>query len=198
MIYSLLIKQGNYSAGLFTIKKPTQKIELSLPLQQAGPSINEIDPPAGEVNYGLPVRLKIPSISSNSSIEYVGITAQKEMAVPKNIENAAWYELGPRPGETGSAVIAGHYGWKNGEVSVFDNLKSVAVGDLIYIEDDKGVTLTFIVHEIRTYEWKEDTTNVFTSYDGKSHLNLITCNGVWNKAEKSYSKRLVIFTDKIN
>ena len=48
------------------------------------------------------------------------------MGTPKNPENAAWYELGPRPGEEGSAVIDGHYGtWKNGKTSAFDRLREL-------------------------------------------------------------------------
>jgi len=34
------------------------------------------------------------------------------------------------------------------------------------------------------------------SSDAKAHLNLITCEGVWDKVSKSYSKRLVVFTDR--
>lgn len=53
-----------------------------------------------------------------------------------------------------------------------------------------------MVRELRTYGPKDDVTNVFNSSDGQAHLNLITCEGIWDKASKSYSKRLVIFTDK--
>jgi len=33
------------------------------------------------------------------------------------------------------------------------------------------------------------------SNDGKAHLNLITCAGVWDEVEKSHSSRLVVFAD---
>jgi hypothetical protein len=42
-----------------------------------------------------------------------------------------------------------------------------------------------------------DATAVFISNDGSSHLNLITCDGVWDKQAKQYSKRLVVFADRI-
>jgi len=32
------------------------------------------------------------------------------MDLPKERANVAWFNLGPRPGENDSAVIAGHYG----------------------------------------------------------------------------------------
>jgi len=147
-------------------------------------------------NTNLPTRLIIPAIKVNASVEYLGVTAGGEMDVPKGPDDVAWFDLGPRPGEVGSAVIAGHEGWKNNIPAVFDNLFKLKIGDKISVIDDTGTTTIFIVTEVGTYDQSGDATNVFSSNDGKAHLNLITCEGTWNAAEKSYSNRLVIFTDK--
>jgi sortase (surface protein transpeptidase) len=37
------------------------------------------------------------------------------VGVPVDQRNVAWFNLGPLPGENGSAVISGHYGLKNKE-----------------------------------------------------------------------------------
>ena len=153
-------------------------------------------PSPKQASFGLPVRLKIPSIRVDASVEYVGLTPDGAMDVPKEPANTAWFNLGPRPGENGSSVIAGHYGWKNGKASVFDNLYKLNKGDKLYIEDDKGVIVSFVVRESRRYDPNEDASDVFGLQDGKPHLNLITCEGAWDKVSKTYSKRLVIFTDK--
>lgn len=145
---------------------------------------------------GLPVRLKIPSINIDAAIEQVGIKVNGEMDVPKSPDNVAWFSLGPPPGNIGSAVLAGHFGvLENGGGSVFDNLKKLNKGDQLYIEDDKGATITFVVRENRSYDADADASSVFTSSDGKSHLNLVTCQG-WDKVSESYTKRFVVFTDK--
>ena len=95
---------------------------------------------------GLPTRLKIPKINVESAMEYVGLAPDGAMDIPKSKDDVAWFELGPRPGETGSAVIAGHYGrWENGGGSVFDNLHKLRPGDKLYVEDDKGAIITFVV-----------------------------------------------------
>ncbi len=146
---------------------------------------------------GLPIRIKIPKIGVDAALEYVGVTAQGAMAVPKGPDNAAWFDLGPRPGDNGSAVIAGHEGWKNNIQAVFDNLHTLQKGDQIYVTDEKGAVATFVVREVRTYDQNANAGGVFNSTDGKAHLNLITCEGVWNKIQKSYSDRLVVFTDEI-
>lgn len=150
-----------------------------------------------QTNSGLPIRFKIPSINVDAHIEYVGLTSDGSMDVPKGPIDVAWFDLGPRPGDTGSAVIAGHYGpWKSGAKSVFDDINKLKQGDKIYVEDGNGVTTTFAVRESRAYDPKANASDVFGSNDGKAHLNLITCEGVWSGAKKTYSNRLVIFADK--
>jgi LPXTG-site transpeptidase (sortase) family protein len=111
--------------------------------------------------------------------------------------NTAWFNQSPRPGESGNAIITGHYGyWKNGKSTVFNNLNKLRKGDKIYVVDEKGVVVNFVVREIRNYNPDAVASDVFFSNDNKSHLNLITCEGVWNKVSKSYSQRLVVFADK--
>lgn len=155
-------------------------------------------PPIGEerTNPGSPVRLTIPHLNIDAVVESVGLASDGAMGVPKDPATVAWFELGSRPGEEGSAVIAGHYGWKDGIPAVFDTLSALQKGDKIYIEDEMGTTTVFVVSELRIYGAYEDASDVFSSNDGKAHLNLVTCKGSWNKNSKSYAKRLVVFTDK--
>ena len=146
-----------------------------------------------KVSPKLPVRLIIPVINVNAAIEYVGVTPKGAMEVPGNSVDVGWFKLGPRPGEKGSAVIAGHLDGENGEAGVFINLYKLKAGDKLYTEDNKGISVAFVVRESRTYNpgYAEE---VFSS-SGSAHLNLITCDGVWDGVKKSYSKRLVIFAD---
>jgi LPXTG-site transpeptidase (sortase) family protein len=149
------------------------------------------------VVIGLPLRLVIPKIKVNSAIEYVGLTSKGAVGVPKGPSKTAWYNKSARPGNIGSAVLTGHYGpWIDGRKSVFDNLYKLSKGDKIYIKDDKGVTITFIVRELKSYDKNARVTEAFFLNDSKSHLNLITCGGIWNKLSRQYSKRLVVFADK--
>lgn len=148
-------------------------------------------------NLGLPIRLKIPKIKVNAMIEHVNLAPDGSMSTPKDPFNVAWYKTGPRPGDNGSAVIAGHYGyWENGTPTVFNNLNKLSPGDKLYIENNDGSTAIFVVRENLKYESKADASNVFASNDQGAHLNLITCDGIWDKISQSYPKRLVIFADK--
>lgn len=151
----------------------------------------------GGIPQGLPVRLIIPLIGVDSAIEDALITPDGRMDVPAGSINVAWFSLGPSPGQIGSAVIGGHFGIRNGIPFVFYDLDKLRIGDKIHIVDDRGDTLAFVVRSIRLFDRNADATAVFTSNDGLAHLNLITCEGVWNRVNDNYPERRVVFTDAI-
>lgn len=142
---------------------------------------------------GLPVNLVIPAINVNADIQHVGVDIKGDMAVPSTSFDVGWFKLGSRPGEKGSAVISGHIDGNAGEAGVFNNLHKIEMGDTLIIYDDKGAMTTFVVREKRIYNpgYAEE---VFSSND-TAHLNLVTCDGVWDSNKKSYTKRLVVFAD---
>lgn len=147
------------------------------------------------VPIGIPVRLKIPKLNIDTSIKSLGLTPDWAMASTKGPNDVAWFKLGKRPGENGSAVIAGHYGiFKNWAISVFNKLHTLRKGDKIYVKDTKWTTISFIVRESKMYDKNANVPEVFSSNDGKAHLNLITC--VFDPVSKTYPKRLIVFTDR--
>ncbi len=101
-----------------------------------------------------------------------------------------------RPGENGSAVISGHYGWKDNVKAAFDDLHKLTAGDLVYVQDESGAVSVFKVRGSHVYGAHENAHAVFVASD-TSHVNLITCTGDWNASVQSYSGRLVVFTDKV-
>lgn len=153
-------------------------------------------PEVAERVHGFPIRLTIPAIDVYADIQHLGVTAAGEMEVPNNSADVGWFKFGPRPGEIGSSVIAGHFNGENGEIGVFADLSKLKEGDRLYIEDSNGVSTVFVVRESRKYDpgYAEGVFN----QSGGTHLNLITCDGVWDENEKSYSKRLVVFADIAN
>jgi LPXTG-site transpeptidase (sortase) family protein len=161
-----------------------------------GKSIAKIEQPITP-EQGAPLRLSVPGINVDAAVMSVGLTSDGAMDIKKDPSEVAWYNLGPRPGSVGSAVIAGHYGWENGKGSVFNELHTLKSGDVIFVQDDKGGVASFKVRESRSYDPNADATSIFRSDDGKSHLNLITCEGMWNSPLQTYSQRLVVFSDKV-
>jgi LPXTG-site transpeptidase (sortase) family protein len=129
-------------------------------------------------------------------LEHKGLTDDGALDVPDGAQAAAWYNLGSRPGEIGSAIIDGHFGYENRRPAIFDFLHTLTPGDQLYVEDEKGETIIFEVRKLETYGPDQRPGEVFDSKDGKSHLNVITCAGSWDKKRQTYDKRLVVFSDK--
>lgn len=123
----------------------------------------------------------------------MGVNDKGEMESPSNTVDVAWFKLGPRPGEQGSAVLSGHVDGKNGKAGVFNALGKLKKGDKLYVKDGEGKSLSFVVRESRIYD-PGYADEVFSRSDGV-YLNLVTCDGVWDENKKSYSKRLVVFAD---
>jgi sortase (surface protein transpeptidase) len=141
-----------------------------------------------------PQRLVIESLEVDSQIELVGLAKDGRMDVPKADENVAWYQLGAKPGEIGSAVIAGHFDSRTGGPAVFFDLGNLEAGDEITVLGQNGQSLVFVVNEVALFtDANFPVTKVFNQTDTR-RLNLITCAGTFNQQQKNYSDRLVVFT----
>jgi sortase A len=152
-----------------------------------------------EATVGLPVSISIEKVGVNASIEHVGLDEKRNMDVPKQVENVAWYNLGPKPGERGSAVIAGHFDDPGGNPAVFYDLNKLNEGDSITVTDENNKTYVFVVTGIEEFDFdKFPLQEVFADQSG-TKLNLITCGGSWNETAGTYNKRIVVYTElKIN
>jgi len=159
--------------------------------------VNTTQPVVTTSSVTPPTKMRIDSIKVAAAVYPVGIAANGDMDIKEDPTELAWYQLGPKPGEEGSAVVAGHYGWKDGVPSVFNDLNKLTKGDTVTSVGSDGKVKTFTVTHTALYAPNQDATAVFRSDDGKSHLNLVTCQGSWNKSAQSYTERLVVFTDLV-
>lgn len=151
-----------------------------------------------EEKIGKPIEISIPEISVETDIERVGIDDKGRMDIPKDWNNAGWYMHGPSPGEIGSAVIDGHFDAPDGSPSIFYDLDKLRTGSKIQIVDENGKTIEFEVIGKKNYLLSEFPSDlIFNRRDGK-FLNLITCSGSWNKDDKNYTHRYVVFAQKID
>jgi len=146
---------------------------------------------------GLPMRLAIPVIGVDAAVESVGLTAEGLMDVPQNFDEVAWYQLGPRPGEPGNAVINGHVDSAVQGAAVFWKLRTLVPGNEIIVTGDNGTTQRFVVTGIEKYDdANAPLTRIYGSADG-AHLNLVTCDQTssFDRRLGSYLGSYVIYTD---
>ena len=148
---------------------------------------------------GTPARLIIPAIGVDANVQSVGLYWRGDgtMGIPTNFTDVAWYNLGPRPGMPGSAVIDGHFDGRNVKEAVFYNLGQLKTGDLVEVVDKAGKTFQFRVVATKSYDANASTADIFGGDTSKARLNLITCAGDWDKTQKTYNKRVVVFTELV-
>jgi sortase (surface protein transpeptidase) len=154
-------------------------------------------PALGKTDGSLnPVRLIIPTLAINATVEWVGAQSNADLATPTQNpwEDVGWYNLGPHPGERGSAVIDGHLDRPGGSPAVFWSLRNLHMGDAVLVMNTAGRTLRFLVTRIALYTPQAaPIQDIFGNWGG-TYLNLITCAGEWIPSQHQTNLRLVVYT----
>lgn len=138
-----------------------------------------------------PVTLQIPSLSISANVADVGIDQNREMEVPNDFNTVGWYRFGPRPGEDGSSVIAGHLDDAQGR-SVFFDLQHIEIGAEISISMEDDSIRNFVVTAKVAYDSQNLPAEIFTR-EGKPQLALLTCGGQWDSSAGRYTETVVVF-----
>ncbi|MFQ6386742.1 class F sortase [Priestia aryabhattai] len=148
---------------------------------------------SGTASTPLPSQLIIPKLHIKAFIKGMGLTNQGEMSVPDNGHDVAWFKLGARPGEEGNAVIAGHVDDQKGP-AIFYHLDKLTKGDEIFVTDQQGQQLVFVVTNKASYPRDSAPIREIFGPTFQHQLNLITCTGTFDHKQKTHERRLVIYT----
>jgi LPXTG-site transpeptidase (sortase) family protein len=142
-----------------------------------------------------PTRLLIPSIGVDARIEARGLDSDRNLATASDYRDVAWYELGPRPGEPGNAIVNGHVNWWTGD-AVFAHLSRLRVGDPIRVMRADGDVVEFRVTAKRVVDANARIAALFAP-SSQATLTLITCTGVWNPLTQSDTQRLLVSATRV-
>lgn len=177
--------------------------------QSGDPKINEKPVTKSEIDeYTVPADqpryISIPTIDVGETRIYpVGVTANNQLDVPKNIDDAAWYKDSALPGSGyGAVLIDGH----NGGISrdgVFAKLGSLQNGDRITVERGDGEKFTYEVVENQSMSLDEVNKTgmkmmMQSAEEGKEGLNIITCDGKWVPRIKQFDARIMLRAVRID
>jgi sortase (surface protein transpeptidase) len=135
-------------------------------------------------------RLVIPRIGVEAHIEPVGLDAGRAVAAPETLENVGWFNDGPLPGQSGDAILDGHFGLP-GQPGVFRDLSHLRVGDPIQVIRPDGEVLAFHVTSASTVGASTRPSGLFSS-SGRARLALITCSGTWQQSIRTYTDRFIV------
>lgn len=189
VVLSVVLTVGAVAMGLATGREPVHRC-----------------PPTGEPTVldrtplpaSAPVSMVLDGIDACSSLVPVGVDAARRIEVPpvSAPEQAAWYRLGPTPGQRGPAVLLGHVNG-DGREGVFADLADVERGDRVAVGRADGRTAVFVVTgRIQVAKDAFPTASVYGRTAGPE-LRLITCGGALDRTRHEYADNVVVFADYV-
>lgn len=153
------------------------------------------EPVTAARRVAMPEALSIPAIDVSTALVRLGRTSSGELQVPGSFGVAGWYDLGPRPGEPGPAVIAGHVDSVTGP-AVFYRLGQLRYGDRVYVRRADGSTASFTVTGVLMYDKSDFPSEAVYGPVPVPQLRLITCGGTFDYARGSYLSNVVVFASQ--
>lgn len=135
-------------------------------------------------------RLRIPALGVNAGVIPVGVTRSGELAIGTSVTNVYRWGRGVRPGQRGSAVLAGHT-WSRGD-GVFDRLGALRRGARVLV----GVHVFRVTRVRKVRSLSRSEVQGLYSDRGRSRLVLITC-GDRNNTTGVYRSRILVYAEKV-
>ena len=136
--------------------------------------------------------IEIPAIGVRAPIIRLGLNPDRTLEVPENFGDTGWWTGGPRPGEPGPAVIAGHVDSHTGP-AVFYRIRDLRPGDAIVVERRDGSRARFTIQGSEQYPKAHfPTARVYGAHAGPT-LRLITCSGTFDHASGHYLDNTVVY-----
>ncbi|MFI1352758.1 class F sortase [Streptomyces sp. NPDC020898] len=151
------------------------------------------EPAAPALPPSPPLRIRIPAVHVNAPLMGLGLTPTGSLDVPpaEREDLAGWYEAGTAPGETGTAIVAGHVDNADGP-AVFYRLGALKKGSGIEVERRDGSTALFTVDAVEVYDTDHFPDDKVYGAAERAELRVITCGGRYSP-RTGYEGNVVVF-----
>lgn len=145
-----------------------------------------------------PRLITLPTLNTAGPIQKVSLTKANAIAVPTNVNFAGWYTGSVKPGYPGLSIVDAHVSGKYSP-GLFKQLTKLKAGDAIKVAYGDGSIRSFQMVEGKVLPEKEAAAYLLTKRpDIDRQLNLITCDGVYDRATKQYDKRYIVVAKAID
>jgi sortase (surface protein transpeptidase) len=141
--------------------------------------------------------LRVPAIALSVPLSLLGLNADGSVQVPTNDIEPGWFDLGPSPGQIGSAVILGHVDTYQGP-GVFFNLRTLLPGDQVQVSLADGAVINFAVTSVVMYSKAQFPAQEVYQSHGSSALQLVTCGGTFDTQTGHYLSNIVVYTSFVS
>ena len=147
-------------------------------------------------DVGDPVGIRIPTLEVDSPIVATGVHEDGTVAVPPSADVAGWFDLGPRPGERGPAVVMAHVDSAHTGPGVFYRLREIQAGAVVTIVTTTG-PVDFVVRRVEQHAKVEfPTDDVYGPVPG-AELRLVTCGGGFDRSVRSYDDNIIVYLVRV-
>ncbi|MCX4775003.1 class F sortase [Streptomyces sp. NBC_01285] len=126
-----------------------------------------------------PVRVRIPSAGVDTDpVLNLGLAPDGTVEVPTvaQADRIGWYTKGVTPGETGPAVLIGHFDTAEGP-AVLKDVAKIRVGDRITVTRADGSNAVFAIRRLQQVDKGAFPTEEVYGDTAGPELRLITCGG---------------------
>ncbi|MFF3938107.1 class F sortase [Streptomyces phaeofaciens] len=140
-----------------------------------------------------PDRVRIPSLHVDAPLTGLGLTPAGSLDAPpaERRDLAGWYQAGTTPGETGTAILAGHVDNADGP-AVFYGLGSLRKHSTVEVDRRDGTVAVFTVDAVEVYDARRFPDEKVYGPAARPELRVITCGGPYSRAT-GYQGNVVVF-----
>ncbi|MGL5810538.1 MAG: sortase domain-containing protein [Nocardioides sp.] len=183
---AIMIATAGVLIGLQTLREPV--------VPQPAGSARVPTPHTAAPAVGEPVRVVIPAIGVDEGLSGLGLEPDGAMTVPA-FGAAGWYDEGPRPGDSGPAVVVAHVRGPSGP-DVFGDLATLRAGDRITVYGTRGEAV-FAVETVETVAKDELPYDRVWPATDDSLLRLITCGGRPDPGGGGFPANTIVYAHRI-
>ncbi|MGW2423084.1 class F sortase [Streptomyces sp. NPDC001709] len=150
-------------------------------------------PPPRPLSRSRPTSFRIPSLGIDAPIAALRLDKGRQLETPPvdKPKLVGWYEGGPTPGESGTAIAVGHRDTRTGP-AVFAGLAQVEPCKLIEVGRADGHAAFYTVDRMKVYDKASFPDKEVYAPAGRPELRVLTCGGLYSR-RTGYTSNVVVF-----
>ncbi|MEU2554846.1 MULTISPECIES: class F sortase [unclassified Streptomyces] len=158
-----------------------------------GDGAGRTPPPRPLSTRSRPTDFRIPSLGIDAPVIGLGLEGDRQLSTPPldRPNEVGWYQGGPTPGETGTAIAVGHRDTRTG-AAVFAALAHVEPGKPIEVGRADGRTAVYSVDRVKVYDKAGFPDEEVYGSSGRPELRVLTCGGLYSR-RTGYTSNVVVF-----
>jgi hypothetical protein len=140
-----------------------------------------------------PVRIRIPALGVDMSVQPEGVAEGGAMALPPNPADAGWYRFGSWPGSAeGATVIAAHVDSLDYGLGPLARLPEATAGTEILVTRADGQEHRYTVQDGGMTRKQDVAWDTVFDRSGPARLTVVTCGGEFDYERRTYLDNVVV------